>query len=110
MATLTYQEANTSGGAITPVAAAGGGDSVPVHNRGALLVRNGGGSPITVTLVVPGTEYGQARADVPYTVAAGGVALIGPLVTDLAPSDGLVDFTYSGVTSVTVAAVVLDTP
>lgn len=111
MATLAYQSVTQQGAAITPVAAAAGGDSVAWNPRGALWVKNGSGVSVTVTLVVPGTEYGQARPDVAVVVPAGADRFVGPLERDLAdPADGLVDFTYSAVTSVAVAAVLLPAP
>lgn len=106
MATLTPQQATVLGAAFAPVAASGGGDKVAPSSRGALLVENGGVGSITVTIVVPGsTDYGQAEPDYTVTVAAGASKLIGPFPADLADSDGLVSITYSGVTSVTVAAI-----
>lgn len=107
MATLTYQTASIAGAAYATVAAAAGGDKVAPNDRGAVLVTNGSGSPITVTVAVPGnTKYGQAAPDVPVTVPASGSRLIGPFPSDLAdPTDGLVAITYSAVTTVTVAAI-----
>lgn len=89
--------------------AAGGGDAVAPNLNGALLVTNGGGSPITVTVVVPGsTKYGGANPDVAVTVTNGTTKLIGPFPNDLAdPATDLVSITYSGVTSVTVAALLV---
>jgi hypothetical protein len=66
--------------------------------------------PITVTVLTPGNDkYGQARPDIAVAVpATTGERLIGPFPADLAdPADGLVAITYSGVTSLTVAAVTL---
>lgn len=108
MATLTYQQVSAATGtAANLVAASAGGDKVLPNDRGALMVRNGSGSPINVTLLVPGnTKWGQAQPDPVIAVAAGATTLIGPLPTDLAdPTDGLVAFTYSAVTSVTVAPI-----
>lgn len=106
MATLNYQQSQILGLAVTLTPASAGGDKVPTTERGALLVRNGDVSAKTVTVVTPGNDkYGQARADVPVVVAAGATALIGPFPSDLAGADGLVEITYSAVTSVTVAAV-----
>lgn len=107
MATLTYQLASIAGGAYAAVAASAGGDKVAPSDRGALLVLNGSGAPITVTVATPGnTKYGQAIPDIPVTVPATGARLIGPFPADLAdPTDGLVAITYSAVTTVTVAAV-----
>lgn len=107
MATLTYQQAAATGATVTMAAASVGGDKVRPNSNGAVLVRNADASPHTVTVVVPGnTKYGQADPDVAVVVAAGAFKLIGPLPQDLAdPTDGLVAFTYDGVTSVTIAAV-----
>ncbi len=106
MATLNYQNAKPGGTAITFSAASGGGDKVKPNDRGGLVVRNGSGGSINVTLVVPGnTKYAQAEPDVVIAVADGAQTVIGPLPSDLKGGDGLVAFTYSGTSSVTVAAV-----
>lgn len=106
MADLAYQNSKTTGQEVVFAAAAGGGDTVPVNEHGALLVLNGDATSKTVTVVVPGTKYGQARADIPVVVEAGDYALIGPFPTDLAdPTDGKVHITYSAVTAVEVAAI-----
>lgn len=108
MAQLAYQQAKTTGQAVTMQAASGGGDTIPVAENGALLVRNGDASSKTVTVVVPGSQYGQARADIPVVVAAGATALIGPFPFDLAdPITRVINVTYSAVTSVTVAAITI---
>lgn len=108
MATLSYQNSGSTGTTVTFAAAAGGGDKVRPNDRGALLVRNDDASPVTVTMVVPGsTKYSQAEPDVAVSVAAGAYKLIGPFPKDLAGGDGLVAFTYSGVTDLFVAAVAL---
>lgn len=107
MATLTPAQAKLAGSAVTMAAASGGGDKVDGGDDVALLVTNGGGSPITVTIAVPGnTRAGQAEPDVAITVANGTSKLIGPLADFLEnrETDRLVAITYSGVTSVTVAA------
>lgn len=67
--------------AITPTVTVG--DWVPTQSR--VLVRNGSGSSITVTVVVPGNDaYGNAKPDFTKTVAAGAVtSLGGPFPTDL---------------------------
>lgn len=107
MATLGYQSSQPTGTAVNLVAASAGGDKLPSNDRGCFMVRNGSGASITVTLVTPSnTKYGQADPDVPVAVAAGATTVIGPLPKDLEnPSDSLVAFTYSAVTSVTVGAI-----
>ena len=108
MATLTYQQATISGAAYASAAASVGGDKVLPHDHGAVVVTNDGVSSITVTVADPGTtRYGQANPDIAITVAAGVSKIIGPLRSDLAADDGLVAITYSGVTTVTVAAVLV---
>lgn len=110
MAELTVQASAVAGTAITFGAAAAGGDSF--NNTGAnagrviLLVKNGdaSGKTVTVNSQVPcnqGFDHDQA-----VTVAAGATEAIGPFAPDRwNDSSGLVQVTYSAVTSVTVAAV-----
>ncbi len=109
MATLGYTQPTIAGTNPGFASATGGGDKVAPSDRGYLHVRNAGDSPVTVTIATPGNDkYGQARPDIPVTVPAGADRVIGPFPADLAdPSDGLVAVTYSGVTSVTVAAITL---
>jgi hypothetical protein len=109
VSTLAYQQSDILGTAFTTAAASGGGDKVAPHPRGCVLVDNGSGSSITVTVTTPGTDkYNQARADIPITVAAGASKLIGPFPQDLASDvDGLVAIGYSDVTTVTVAAILV---
>lgn len=110
MATLTYKQPVITGTDPALVAASGGGDKVAPNDRGYLHVRNASGAPITVTVVVPGnTQFAQAAPDVAVVVpATTGERLIGPFPAILAdPTDGLVAITYSGVTSLTVAAITL---
>lgn len=107
MALLTRQVAKITGTTITYQAAAAGGDTFQPGDRTELRVRNGGGSSVTVTVVVPGnTRYGVAEPDVPVVVAAGAEVAIGPFPDDLRdPATGTAGVTYSGTTSVTVALV-----
>ncbi len=101
MAALSVQQISIAGLTPTMVAAAGGGDTVPAGDRNFLLVRNGGGSGITVTVTTPGTVGGLAIADATVSVGAGADKLIGPLTASLFGDPAAV--AYSGVTSVTVA-------
>lgn len=104
MAKLTPYEPLVPGAVPTWTAAAVGGDKIRA-GTGILLVRNGGGASITVSIPLPGTtRFGQALPDpTALTIAAGAIGVIGPFTSDLADSDdNLVDVVYSGVTSVTV--------
>jgi hypothetical protein len=95
---------NVPGSVPTWAAASAGGDTLRAGS-GILLVRNGGGAGITVSIPLPGTtRFGQALPDpTALSIAAGAIGVIGPFESDLAdPADNLVDVTYSAVTSVTV--------
>lgn len=107
MALLTRQDASgPTGATITPVAAAGGGDTMVGGQGVHLYVNNGGGSPITVTLVTPETVEGAlAVADRAVTVTNGTFREIPVPSRYNDPSTGLASITYSAVTSVTVAAI-----
>lgn len=85
------------------VAAAGGGDTAPVGPGRFLYVNNGSGGSLTVTVATPGTVSGLAIADTAVAVAAGDHALI-PLANVFRGANGRAAITYSGVTSLTVAA------
>ncbi|MGH9248026.1 MAG: hypothetical protein ACRD0W_00680 [Acidimicrobiales bacterium] len=104
MATLILQDASNGLGNVAFAAAAGGGDACPsgTYVGGwalpvALIVRNGGAGAITVT--VPGLPGS------PVSVPAAATAVI-PVAGDY-KFGSLVAITYSGVTTVTVAAVKL---
>lgn len=105
MATLNYVTANHLGTVVPFANASAGGDKVAPDPRGAILVRNADTTATTVTVVVPGSAYGQERPDYTVVVASGDTAAIGPLPYDLIGADGLVSVTYSKVTALTVAAV-----
>lgn len=104
MATLTTQQVTSSGLTATANTAAGGGDKV---RPGSILrVVNGGGSSITVTLVSPEVRDGDlAVADRAVTVANGAAKYIYASDYYRNKTDGLVEITYSAVTSVTVEVV-----
>lgn len=115
MATLTTQTVTRAGSVITPVTAAGGGDAMACGSGMMLEVVNGGGSPITVTLNVPAArtyEPNVAITSPAVSVTNGTTKWFGPIdaQTFTDPTTGLCTITYSGVTSVTVAAVQLTQP
>lgn len=113
MATLTTQTISRAGVDPSLTAAAGGGDSFTPGDDVFIHVVNGGGGSITVTVLGQGTVLPNMDVpDVAVAVGAGTDRFIGPFpFTYFAdPTDGLCDVTYSGVTSVTVAAFRLAKP
>jgi hypothetical protein len=79
----------------------------PSDERTFLWVKNGSGGSITVTVGIGGTTFGILNPDVARVVTAGAEAVIGPLPVDFTGSDlfGFITFSYSGVTSLTIALV-----
>lgn len=107
MATLASQNANVvAGRTLTFAAASGGGDRAPVGERLYLLVRNGSGGSVTVTLDATGTAFNAtAVADTAVVIAAAGEAIVPLLRAYRSESDGLAGVSYSSPTSVTVAVI-----
>lgn len=107
MATLAVNEISVAGWAVSLAAAAGGGDDFANDGRTFLVVDNGGGGAITVTvddtLSQSPPSAKQFDPDVDITVNAAERKYIGPFGTSRFGSS--VAVTYSGVASVTVAAV-----
>jgi hypothetical protein len=110
MATLAVQQVLVAGIVPTYAAVGGGGDKVPTGGGVFLHVKNGDGSPTTVTIDDPTTrDPGAATAfnpDAAITIAAGAEKMIGPIGDRFAdPSDAnLADITYSNATAITIAA------
>jgi hypothetical protein len=105
MAILTAQVVTTGGLAPNFASASAGGDQAPISKQSFLVVRNGGASPITATVVTPGTVKGLPIADASLTVAAGGSGFV-PLDSIYRdPATGRAAITYSAVTSVTVGVI-----
>lgn len=106
MALLTPQQITITGADITPVAASVS-DTVKSDDRVFLEYANTDAATRDVTVVVPGSKFGQPLTDVVVTLpATTGRKRIGPMTRDLAdPSTGLVTVTLSATAGVTVAAV-----
>jgi len=105
MAFLAPQQIAVTGTTVTYAAASAGGDSCNPDDRVFLRVKNGSGASINVTILVPGSTWGQANPDPVIAVPAAGEVSI-DLPSGLAdPATGLVSWTYSAVTTVTVALV-----
>lgn len=106
MATLSVQQADRAANAVTLAAASAGGDEFVNTGKEALLIDNGGGSPITVTFATPVTVDGLAVDDLDIDVPDGEMHLLGPFPTGTYnDGDGKVQISYTDVTSVTVAAI-----
>jgi hypothetical protein len=112
MATLSVQNLAVSG-ELQPsyAAAAGGGDEMPNDGDTFLHVKNGGGAGITVTIAAQvatrdAEGYGPfTRANLAVSIAAAADKMIGPLPAKTwNNANGRAAITYSGVTTVTVAA------
>lgn len=105
MALIPTQNIVIAGTAPTLLPAAAG-DTASVSDKHFLIVENGGGASMTVTLAVPGTLVNNIAApDTVITVGASGMAYI-PLDDYYAdPTDGKAHITYSTTTSVTRAVV-----
>lgn len=111
MAALTTQVMAypvTAGPTFT--AANAGGDTVKAGDNVRLIVRNGSGAPITVTIPRYPSTDAEGVAEAAFTVsvpATTGERWIGPLLGSrfTNPATGNVEIAYSGVTSLTVAAI-----
>jgi hypothetical protein len=107
MAVLTPQAISLPALAPNYVAAAVGGDKVQINNgdRTFLHVKNGGGSSINVTLTTQSNQYrGDTIADRVVAVPATSDKMIPLDPAVQADLNGQVSVAYSGVTTVTVAA------
>ncbi len=106
MALLAPQAIPVTG--LTPsfVAAGAGGDTCNPDDLVVLRVKNASGSPINVIIANPATYYAQAGPSITVAVPATTGDVLIDLPASLAnPATGLVSWTYSAVTSVTVALV-----
>lgn len=110
MATLTVQTVGRAGLSLATadVPAAAGGDKFA--NTGTekefLYAKNGSGSSITITFAYVSTADGQLITARTVVVGAGDAALIGPFPSQyFNDASGFVNFTYSDVTTLTVAAI-----
>lgn len=105
MADINVQKASLTG--VTPalVAATAGGDKFYNNGDTVLHVKNGGGAPITVTVAATAKCSHGSLHDSVSSIAAGATAQIGPFPqARFNGIDGKISITYSGVTTVTVAA------
>ncbi len=104
MATLTVQTIVVTGLTESLVAAAGGGDEFVNADDVFIIITNGSGGSITLTIETPAIIEGDlAIAERTISIGAGATKLIGPFDKGVYnDSAGKVQLTYSGVTSLTV--------
>ena len=91
-------------------AAAGDGDTADNNGSTFLHIKNGGGGEITATITAETTSvesniYGDlTKANASIAISGSAEAFIGPFKPAAFNDDGQIAITYSGVTSVTIAA------
>lgn len=101
MGTYTVVDAS-KGGLDIAGAAVSSSDKYPNSGKEVLLVKNGSGGSINVTIVTPGTADGNAIADLVIAIADGVTKAFGPYKRGTYNDvDGNVNVNYSGVSSVT---------
>jgi hypothetical protein len=109
MALLAPQQAAYPSFAPVYSAASAGGDTCMPADNTRLVVKNGSGAPINVTISsFPNTnEWGATIADLVVAVPAAGERWIGPFrgPAHADPVTGLVSISYSSATTVTVGLV-----
>ncbi|MDH5187354.1 MAG: hypothetical protein OEW37_00195 [Rhodospirillaceae bacterium] len=105
MATLTVYTTALDGVTPSYVAATGGGDDFVNSTNTLLHIKNGSGGDITVTVnSLKSCSYGFDHDSV-TVVTAGSEEIVGPFDTKrFNDSNGKAAITYSGVTSLTIAA------
>jgi hypothetical protein len=82
-------------------ACSAGGDSFTSGDNTFIAVKNGAGSPVTVTVATPGNVQGIAEGPFTFTVPASGSTDVGPFPSTLFGPTAQV--TYSSVTTLTIA-------
>lgn len=107
--TVATSKRSTNGNDLAGVAASVGGDTFVNTGTELLVIKNGGGSGITLTVATPVTVDSLAVTDLTATIGAGETRMLGPfppgIYNDTLAAGGIVSLSYSGVTSVTVAVI-----
>jgi hypothetical protein len=115
MAALTLQTIVEAGVTPSYASAAGGGDTAKNDNGDVFLhVKNGSGGALTVTVTAQKTSAitpgmgSTTKSNVAVSVGAGSEEMIGPFAPlAFNNASGNLAITYSGVTSLTIAAIKL---
>ena len=103
MATLTVATAIRGLGVdMAGAACAGGGDAFANTGQEVVSIKNGSGASITVTFVTQATVDALAVGDLAVVVLAGATMAVGPFQPGIYnDASGLLQMTYSGVTTLT---------
>lgn len=111
MAALSTQEVVAAGTTLSFAACAGGGDTFINDGNTFLYVKNGSGGALTVTIAAPATPHGMTITAQAVSVGAGSEKCIKPYPQQFTqPAAATTNITYSGVTSLTIAAVKFTPP
>ncbi len=104
MATLTVASAARAGITLSGAAAAAvGGDAFANTGQEVAVFTNASVSPITITFVTQNTVDGRAVTDRTASILAGATVAYGPFPSGIYnDGSGLVQMTYSDVTTLTV--------
>jgi hypothetical protein len=103
MATLTVATASRSGVDMAGASCAGGGDAFLNSGQEVVQIFNGDSGSHNVTFVTQATCDGLSVTDLVVAVAAGVTKTIGPFPSGIYnDANGLLQMTYSAVTSQTV--------
>ncbi|MBP2232565.1 hypothetical protein J2847_005894 [Azospirillum agricola] len=112
MAHITAQTTSEAGAALTYSAAGSSGDSFTNTGKELLHIKNGAGSPVTLTIksrnATPSPDgFGPvSKPDRTVTVPAGGDRIVGPFpLKAFNDSNSRVSMTYSSATSVSAAII-----
>lgn len=105
--TLTVQNTGRAGVEVTMSApdVTDGVEFLNTNQKPILLVENGSGASIDVTLQITATLDGLALPDRTVAVAAGALKAIGPFPDLYEQSDGYIRATFSSITSVTAGVI-----
>tara|TARA_R100001440_G_scaffold4870_2_gene10746 strand:+ start:352 stop:702 length:351 start_codon:yes stop_codon:yes gene_type:complete len=110
MATITVQTITESGITPTFASATAEGDVMDNDGKTFLMIKNGSGGSITVTITAQVTSvktqlFGETtKSNATIAVGAGAEGMIGPFSPSaFNTNDSQISITYSGVTGVTVA-------
>lgn len=114
MAVLTVHTADRAGTmgdmVANQVACAGGGDSFPNTGSQFVVITNGSGAPITLSEVIQAAIDGQTPSPRTVSLAAGKTYILGPYpIATYNDGNARMNFTYSGVTSLTIGVFQLTT-